>query len=74
MGSQSFDHQRERAKLAELYVRVADALERSGQLAVEHADRNRSDGQMASTEVELERARQARQAAQRGRALASKLR
>jgi hypothetical protein len=53
--------------LAALYERVADSLERSAQLAEQHARRSRDKGKAA---VELERAKQARIAAQRGRALA----
>jgi len=71
--SGAFNDRGERLELAALYSRVADTLERSAQLADEHAERERNSGRGASAEVELERARRARAAACRGRELASRL-
>ena len=62
-----------RSKVAGLYVRVAETLERSAQLADQHAERDRSNGRPDSAAVELERARRAREAARRGRALAARM-
>jgi hypothetical protein len=59
--------------LAALYLRVADTLERSAELAEEHATRERKKGRRDSEGVKLDRARRAREAARRGRALASRL-
>ncbi len=56
-----------------LYLRVAKTLERSAELAEQHAERCRSNGQRQSAAIELERAQRARAAAQRGRAVASQL-
>jgi hypothetical protein len=60
-------------QLAALFLQVADTLERSAQLAEEHAERRLSDRQWQSAATELERARQARTAAARGRAFAARL-
>jgi hypothetical protein len=56
-----------RSQLAALYIRVAETLERSAQLAEEHAERERRNGRWDSAGIELERARRAREAARRGR-------
>ena len=60
-------------ELEALYLRVADTLERSAQLADQHAQRSGA-GQRKLAAIELERAKRARMAAARGRALASRLR
>jgi hypothetical protein len=62
-----------RSELAALYRRVADTLERSAELSERHADRKRGTGRAPSADIELERAKRARAAAQRGRALAARL-
>jgi hypothetical protein len=59
--------------LSALYLRVADTLDRSAELAEHHAERLRSKGQ-ALAGLEFERARRARKAARRGRELAARLR
>jgi hypothetical protein len=64
----------ERSELAGLYLRVADALERSGRLAEQHAERDRHNGRPDSAAVELERVTRAREGARRGRAFAERLR
>ncbi len=56
-----------------LYLRVAGTLERSAELAEDHARRCRDRGQQPSADLERERAKRARMAAQRGRALAQGL-
>lgn len=61
------------ATLAALYLRVADTLEQSAQLAEEHAQRWRDKGEQQWAAVELERAKRARIAADRGRAHAQRL-
>ena len=60
--------------LAALYLRVADTLERSAELAEQHAQRCRRDGQRQPAAIEFERARRAGIAAERGRVLAERLR
>jgi hypothetical protein len=57
-----------------LYLRAADTLERSAALAEDHARRCRDAGAHEAADLELERARRARIAAQRVRALAVRLR
>lgn len=57
-----------------LYLRAARALERSAALAEEHAERLRRIGQGHLVGLELERAKRAREAAERAHALASHLR
>ncbi len=59
--------------LGALYLRVADTLERSAELAEEHAGRERNNGRRESEGVELDRARRAREGARRARALGSRL-
>jgi len=59
--------------LVALYLRVADTLERSAELAEDHAQRYREKGEQQTADLELERAKRARLAAQRGRALALRL-
>jgi hypothetical protein len=61
-------------ELAELFLRVAGTVERSAQLAEQHAEREQTSGRSGSAGVELERAMRAREAARRARALASRLR
>lgn len=61
----------ERSTLIELFLRVADALERSAGLAEQHAERDRSEGR--SGRIELEAATRARDAAARARTLANRL-
>jgi len=56
-----------------LYLRVAETLERSAQLAEQHAERDRSNGWLDWAAVELERGRRAGEAARRGRALAARM-
>jgi hypothetical protein len=51
---------------------VADALEQSAALAEDHAERLRLMGQRSLAGKGLERAKRAREAAERGRALASR--
>lgn len=62
-----------RAERVALYARVADTLERSAELAEQHAERERHFGRQYAASVELERGERAREAARQGRALASKL-
>jgi hypothetical protein len=62
------------ASLDALYLRVANALELSAALAEDHAERMSRNGQDYLAGVELERAERARAAAERGRALVSRLR
>jgi len=62
-----------RSQLASLYLRVAETLDESADLADQHAERCRGAGRAQLMEVELENARRARAAAQRGRAAASHL-
>ena len=57
-----------------LYLRAANALEQSAALAEDHAERLRDTGQGELASLELERAQRAREVAERGRALASRLR
>src|SRR5262249_42409521 len=71
--SRSTSGRGDRSELARLYLRVADTLERSAELAELHARRHQHDGRRQAVAIELERARQARRAAHRGRALASRL-
>jgi hypothetical protein len=59
--------------LSSLYMRVAGTLERSAELAEQHAQRCRGQGQRQSAAIELERAKRARTAAARGRVLALRL-
>jgi hypothetical protein len=59
--------------LAALYLRVADTLERSAQLAEAHGSREQSNGRQVQASVELDRAARARAAACRGRDFASRL-
>ena len=59
--------------LAEIYLRVADTLERSAALAELHAQRSRAQGNQQRLAIELQRAERARIAADRGRALAARL-
>jgi len=69
----AFNDRGGRSESAARYLRVADAPERSAQLAEEHARRERSKGRRDSEGIELSRARRARAAARRGRELASRL-
>lgn len=71
--SQSPSPARERAQLAALYLRVADTLEKSAVLAERHAGHHRSEGRKTSSDEELERAKRARKAAERGRKHAARL-
>jgi hypothetical protein len=57
-----------RSELAALYLRAADTLDRSAELAEDHARRERDDRRPHSADLELECAARARAAAQRGRA------
>jgi hypothetical protein len=59
--------------LAGLYARVAETLERSAQLAEQHAQHERSKRRLASAAIEVDRAERAREGARRGRALAARL-
>ena len=59
--------------MARLYLRVAETLERSAQLAEQHAERERSKGRPESAGIELERAARAPNAARRGREFAARL-
>ena len=63
-----------RARSAALFLRVADSLERSAQLAEYHAKRAGLKGCDGSAEQELAQARRARQDAARARALAAERR
>ena len=63
----------QRAALATLYLRVANTLERSAELAEQHAQRHRDKGNQHAAGIELERAKRARLAAQRARALTLRL-
>ena len=60
-----------RSELSALYRQVADTLERSAELAERHARREQDNHRQPAAELELERAKQARKAAQRARDLAS---
>jgi hypothetical protein len=60
-----------RSGVAALYVRVAKALEESARLGELHAAREQSKDRATAAEMELAHARRARDAAHRGRALAS---
>jgi hypothetical protein len=62
-----------RSELAGLYARVAETLERSAQLAEQHAQHERSKRRLASAAIEVDRAERAREGARRGRALAARL-
>ena len=62
-----------RGALAALYLRVATTLERSADLAEQHAARLTGMGEDNRARGELERAEQARAAAQRGRDLAARM-
>lgn len=62
-----------RGAQAELYVRVAIALERSAELAEQHAARLSAMGKHELAAAELERVERTRAAAQRGRDLATRL-
>lgn len=62
-----------RSELAGLYLRVAETLERSAQLAERHAQHERSNGRLASAAIEMERAERAREGARRGRGRASRV-
>jgi hypothetical protein len=57
-----------------LYLRAANALDRSAALAEDHAERLRDNGEGELAGLELERAQRAREGAERGRAFASRLR
>lgn len=57
-----------------LYLRTAKALERSAALAEDHAERLRRSGKERLAELELDSAERARRAAERARALVSRLR
>lgn len=69
MSPRSFDITNARSDLAALYGKVAATLERSAQLADEHAERQRAKRQSDATE--LARAERARAGAKRARDLAS---
>lgn len=62
-----------RGELSALYVRVAIALERSADLAEEHAARLAATGKADLARAELEQAERTRAAAQRGRDLAARM-
>jgi len=62
-----------RRALAALYLRVATTLERSADLSEQHAARLWRTGKDKLATGELERAEQARAAAQRGRDLAARM-
>jgi phosphate uptake regulator len=62
-----------RRETAALYRRAAITLERSADLAEQHAARLTVTGQPEAARAELERAEQARAAAQRGRDLAARM-
>ena len=72
LDSRSFSAPPVRSRLATLYLRVADTLERSVQLAERHAQYEKSRGRTRSAYIELERAKRARAGAQDARALASR--
>jgi hypothetical protein len=72
LDSRSFSTPPVRSQLATLYLRVADTLERSGELAERHAQYEESRGRTRSGYTELERAKRARAGAQHARALASR--
>ena len=65
---------RARSELAALYLRAANTLDQSAQLAQQHAQRERNNGRLHSADLELERAGRARAGAERGRALAAQMR
>jgi anti-sigma regulatory factor (Ser/Thr protein kinase) len=69
----SSNGRRTRARRAALYRRVADTLERSADLAEQHAERERIRGHQQSAQIELERATRAREAARHGRSLSTQL-
>lgn len=58
--------------LAALYLRLADTFDRTSQLAFEHAERYRRNGRSDISEVAA--GNRAREAAERARHLASRLR
>jgi anti-sigma regulatory factor (Ser/Thr protein kinase) len=58
---------------SELYRQVADTLEHSADLAERHAEHERRKGRKFGAGIELQRAKRAREAAQRARDLASRL-
>ena len=62
-----------RSRLAELFLRVADTLDESAQLAEGHARRCQTAGRGEFVDAELESAKKARAAALRGRAASSYL-
>jgi hypothetical protein len=59
----------ERSELNALFLRIADVLEQSADLAEQHAERYRCSG--GPSEIELEAAARAHQAAARARTFAS---
>ncbi|MGN6871994.1 MAG: hypothetical protein ACTHMY_26685 [Solirubrobacteraceae bacterium] len=62
-----------RGALADLYLRVAIALERSAELAEQHAARLSATGKHELAATELERVERTRAAARRGRDLATRM-
>jgi hypothetical protein len=62
-----------RGAMADLYLRVATALERSADLAEQHAARLSATGKDELATAELERAERTRAAARRGRDLATRI-
>jgi hypothetical protein len=60
------------ASLAALHLRVATTLERSAELAEQHAERFSGEGQDQLARAELEQAERARAAARRSRDLAAR--
>lgn len=62
-----------RRGLSALYLRVAVTLERSADLAEEHAARLSAMGKAELATAELEQAKRTRVAAQRGRDLAARM-
>jgi anti-sigma regulatory factor (Ser/Thr protein kinase) len=62
-----------RAERAALYRRVADTLERWADLAEQYAEHPRHGGHRQSMQIELERAKRAREAARHGRAVSTQL-
>jgi hypothetical protein len=62
-----------REALAALYLRVAAALERSADLAEQHAARLAATGKDELVRAELEQADRTRAAARRGRDLAARM-
>jgi hypothetical protein len=62
-----------RGALADLYLRVATALERSADLAEQHAARLSATGKGELAAVELDRVERTRAAARRGRDLATRV-